>query len=79
LKPRWSGREYQLYRHSNFKGCGIGVRRERVGATCPQTRPQEQRNITNCSSRQLTVGDFGLVEFSDYGGFVWVWWQLAAT
>jgi hypothetical protein len=24
------------------------------------------KNITNCSSRQLTLGDFGLVGFSDY-------------
>ncbi len=22
--------------------------------------------LTSCSSRQLTLGDFGLVEFSDY-------------
>ncbi|MCG9664824.1 hypothetical protein L1D26_17265 [Vibrio mediterranei] len=35
--------------------------------------------ITNCSSRQLTVGELGLVKFSDYGGFVWVQWWLAAT
>ncbi|WP_112480229.1 hypothetical protein [Vibrio variabilis] len=25
-----------------------------------------RKKLTNCSSRQLTVGDFGLVEFSDY-------------
>jgi hypothetical protein len=28
-----------------------------------------RKKLTNCSSRQLTLGDFGLVEFSDYGGF----------
>jgi hypothetical protein len=25
-----------------------------------------ESSLTNCSSRQLTFGDFGLVEFSDY-------------
>jgi hypothetical protein len=25
-----------------------------------------RKKLTNCSSRQLTFGDFGLVEFSDY-------------
>ncbi|MGR5503764.1 hypothetical protein ACQKP3_23815 [Vibrio sp. DNB22_10_4] len=25
-----------------------------------------RKKLTNCSSRQLTLGDFGLVEFSDY-------------
>lgn len=28
--------------------------------------------LTNCLSRQLTVGDFDLVRFSDYGGFIGV-------
>ncbi|MGR5503784.1 hypothetical protein ACQKP3_23920 [Vibrio sp. DNB22_10_4] len=25
-----------------------------------------RKKLTNCSSRQLTLADFGLVEFSDY-------------
>jgi hypothetical protein len=25
-----------------------------------------RKKLTNCSSRQLTLGDFGLIEFSDY-------------
>ncbi|MGR5288682.1 hypothetical protein ACP3V5_25520 [Vibrio maritimus] len=25
-----------------------------------------RKKLTNCSSRQLTFGDFGLVEFSDF-------------
>jgi hypothetical protein len=46
---------------------------------CAVFSAAERLSSTNCSSRQLTVGDFGLVEFSDYGGFVWVQWQLAAA